>query len=498
MLNKVTVIYNSIAPFLAPKPMLRKLIAVIAFTFSPALVYSTTIQELPVLGDTTSGIVSLDQERKLGQSFLRSLRAQAPTISDPVLKDYLEYLIYRLAEHSQLQDRRLDLVILDSRQLNAFAVPGGVVGVNLGLFMHAETQNEFSAILAHELAHISQRHYARSVENARKSAVPALAGLLASVVLMATTGGEAGLAALSASQGMSEQMKLSYSRSREAEADRIGILTLENADMDPRAMAYMFERLNKLNRFAGVSVPEFLRTHPVTQARISDSYNQARKFEAKEYPIDLDYQLMRVRVLMEDEQSPDISVRRMRDGLKTDQPIIRQAYQYGLALALSRATRTDESIETLRPLLELYPNKITLVIAQAEIEIQALRYENAIALIEESLAVNSDNFPLSMQYADALLKSGRISDAERVLQRQVELRPKDADVWYLLAEAYGLADNIAGVHQARAEYFMLNGNLDQASSQLQYALALEKENFQMTARITQRMQDIMILRKEAL
>jgi predicted Zn-dependent protease len=220
MQNKVTVIYNSIAPFLNPKAMLRNLIAAITFTLSPALVHSAAIQELPELGDSTSGIVSLDQERKLGQSFLRSLRAQAPTISDPVLKDYLEYLIYRLAEHSQLQDRRLDLVILDSRQLNAFAVPGGVVGVNLGLFMHAETQNEFSAILAHELAHISQRHYARSVENARKSAVPALAGLLASVVLMATTGGDAGLAALSASQGMSEQMKLSFSRSREAEADR--------------------------------------------------------------------------------------------------------------------------------------------------------------------------------------------------------------------------------------------------------------------------------------
>jgi predicted Zn-dependent protease len=280
-------------------------------------------------------------------------------------------------------------------------------------------------------------------------------------------------------------------------------------------MAYMFERLNKLNRFAGASVPEFLRTHPVTQARISDSYNQTRQYEKKEYPINLDYQLMRVRVLMEDEQSPDISVRRMRDGLKTDQPIIRQAYQYGLALALSRATRTDESIETLRPLLELYPNKITLVIAQAEIEIQALRYENAIALIEASLAVNSDNFPLSMQYADALLKSGRIfplsmqyadallksgriSDAEKVLERQVALRPNDADIWYLLAEAYGLADNIVGVHQARAEYFMLNGNLDQASSQLKYALALERENFHMTARITQRMQDIMMLRKETL
>jgi len=470
---------------------------VISLIYAPVLTGAQN-QELPVLGDATSGIISLEQERKLGQDFLRQLRSQAPTISDPLLKDYLEYLIYRLAEHSQLQDKRLELVILDSRQLNAFAVPGGVVGVNLGLFLYAETRSEFSAILAHELAHISQRHFARGVENARRNTIPNIAGLLASIIIMATAGGDAGIAAMTATQAVAQQKSLKYSRSRETEADRIGILTLVDAGMDPRAMAHMFERLSKMNRFGGQRLPEFLLTHPVTQSRISDSYNQARKHEDSDFPSDLDYQLMRVRILMSDETSPEVSVKRMRDGLQTDDPIIRMAYQYGLTLALSRTVRIDEAMEQLRPLLEQYPEKISFILAQAEIEMSAQRYENAIDLLQTKLKISTDNFPLSMQYADALMKANKVDEAQQILERQVALRPNDSDIWYLLAETYGLANNIAAVHQARAEYFLLNGNLDQAAKHLNYALPLVEDNFQMIARITQRLEDIHVMQEEKL
>jgi predicted Zn-dependent protease len=479
-------------------PKLSFCCLVVVCLIYPSVLSGAQNQDLPILGDATSGIISLEQERKLGQDFLRSLRAQAPTISDPLLKDYLEYLIYFLAEHSQLQDRRLDLVILDSRQLNAFAVPGGIVGINLGLFLYAETRNEFSAILAHELAHISQRHFARGVENARRNTLPNLAGLLASIIIMATSGGDAGIAALTATQAAAQQKALKYSRSREAEADRIGILTLADAGMDPRAMAYMFERLSNMNRFAGQRLPEFLLTHPVTQSRISDSYNQTRQYEDTDFPLNLDYQLMRVRILMSDEASPEISVKRMRDGLNTDDPTIRMAYQYGLVLALSRTTKIDESMELLRPLIKQYPEKIAFVLAQAEIEMAAQRYENAIDLLQTKLKISPDNFPLSMQYADALLKADKVLEAQRVLERQVALRPNDADIWYLLAETHGLAKDIAAVHQARAEYFMLNGNLDQAIKHLNYALPLVGDNFQMIARIKQRLQDFHLMQQEKL
>ncbi len=474
---------------------LRVCLVVLSLSY-PLVSAAAQSQDLPTLGDPTSGVISLEQERKLGQDFLRSLRAQAPTISDPLLKDYLEYLIYLLAEHSQLQDKRLELIILDSRQLNAFAVPGGVVGINLGLFLYAETRSEFSAILTHELAHISQRHFARRIENARRNTIPNLTGLLASIIIMATTGGDAGMAAMTATQAAAQQKSLRFSRSREAEADRIGIQTLADSGMDPRAMAYMFERLNKTNRYAGQHLPEFLLTHPVTQSRIADSYNQTRQYKNSVFPSDLDYQMMRVRVLVMDETSPDISVKRMQDGLHAEDPNIHMAYQYGLVLALNRMTRTDEAQAQLRPLIKDHPDKIAFILAQAEIEMTAQRYDNAVHLLHDKLRISPDNFPMSMQYADALLKENKTAEAQTVLERQVVIRPNDSDIWYLLAETYGLANNIIGVHQARAEYFMLTGNLDQAEKQLEYALPLVEDNFQTMARIKQRLQDIHALQQE--
>ena len=150
------------------------------------LAHANESTTLPSLGDTSSGQVSLQQEHKLGRTWLKALRSHTKELNDPLLYDYLEHLLYRLAEHSQLQDRRLELVVVESPVLNAFAVPGGVVGVNGGLFLYAHSEQEFSSVLAHELAHLSQRHYSRSVEAAQRNALPNMAALLASIVVAAT------------------------------------------------------------------------------------------------------------------------------------------------------------------------------------------------------------------------------------------------------------------------------------------------------------------------
>ena len=173
---------------------------------------------------------------------------------------------------------------MKSPVLNAFAVPGGIVGVHHGLFFYAETEHELSAILTHELAHISQRHYARGVEQGKKTMAINIAGLLASIVLMTTVGSDAGMAALTATQGAGLSQQLRHSRAREAEADRVGITNLNKAEMDPRAMAYMFERLEQATRYNTDQIPEFLRSHPVTRLRIADAYNQTESYARKEFP----------------------------------------------------------------------------------------------------------------------------------------------------------------------------------------------------------------------
>ena len=237
--------------------MLRRLLTATIFSVATSVVTAmgqaqAADNDLPTFGDSTSGIISLEQERALGQQFLRSIRAQAPTLDDPILQDYLEHLIYKLASNSQLKDRRIDLILIENPTLNAFAAPGGIIGVHHGLFYYGQTEHEMSAILAHEIAHLSQRHFARKLAEGKKNSAINIAGFIGAIILAATAGGDAALAAFTGAQGYSQNEFLKYSREREAEADRVGIDTLAQSGMDPRAMAYMFERLQRASRYSDI------------------------------------------------------------------------------------------------------------------------------------------------------------------------------------------------------------------------------------------------------
>ncbi len=451
---------------------------------------------LPALGDASSAIVSLETERRLGEQFLRSLRAQVPTYDDALIKYYTEFLLYRLAEHSDLESPQLTVVAIDSDQLNAFAAPGGVVGVNLGLFLYASNVHEFASVLAHELAHLSQRHFARGIDEQRKATLPYMAALLASVALMATVGSDAGLAALTTSQAAMQQGQLRYSRQREAEADRLGIDTLARAGFDPHAMADMFGRMNRAFRFDR-RPPEFLLTHPVTESRMADARNQAAQYTRRTYPDDLDFQLLRSRVRIHFAETPADAVRLFRAEVDTGRAERAEASTYGLALSLSLQNDHDEAIATLQPLIDAEPQRLAYLLAYTELLRRAGRPGQALGQLERELRIHPDNYPISMQYARVLDSANRHSDAEAVLQRQSVLRPTDDGVWFQLAETAGLAGDIITVHRARAEYFQLNGNLRSAIQHLEYALKLvPRDNFTQYARLQQRAEDLKELRRE--
>ena len=452
---------------------------------------SQAASELPTFGDASSGIVSLQKERELGQRFLKSIRAQAPTLDDPILQDYLEYLIYRLASNSQLTDRRLDLVIIRNPTINAFAAPGGIVGVNHGLFLHMASEHELAAILSHELAHLSQRHFARQLQEGKKAGAVNLAGVLAGIILAATAGTDAGLAAISTTQGYAQSQMLQYSREREAEADRIGIYTLAESGMDPRAMAYVFESMQRANRYStGNQVPEFLRTHPVNRSRVSDAYNQTANYPVESFPQSLTYELMRSRVRALTSSDIPGDIKYFEAAIKDGDEIRRIAAQYGMVIALTRDLKFDDAKRYIRRLRSAYPLNIPFRIAEAEIFEHAQNPDQSLALFEQALAISPGNYPLSVNYAEALVAARKPHAALDVLVPFTLQRPNDEYIWYLLAEAYGLANNIPGVHEARAEFFVLNGNFDQAIKQLGYALPLVRQNFQQSARIKQRLEEI--------
>ena len=439
--------------------------------------------DLPALGDASSSIVSPEQEHQLGRAWLNVLRGQVKSLPDPLLKDFVESSVYRLAETSQLQDRRLVFVLLDSPQLNAFAAPGGVIGVNGGLFLHAQTEGEYASVLTHELAHLSQRHFARGLEEQKRMQVPMMAAMLAGVVAAAAGAGDAGIAAIASTQAAAIQAQRRFSRQNEQEADRIGILNLQQAGYDPRAMPSMFERLMRQYRYTRVP-PEFLLTHPLSESRVADTRNRAEQFAGSGSQDSLRYQLMRARVQLTYESSPGLAAKRFR-ALLDESPEL-DAARYGLALAQIKSGQLKEAGGNLQPLLAKAPNDIVYNLAQVELDIAGNRLDAASQRLQRLLGLYPASYPARQSLSELLLKQNRAAEAEQQLDRLLKERPSDAELWFQQAETRGLSGNIIGLHQARAEYFALVGDYDQALEQLDFARRRSNGNFQLAARIDAR------------
>lgn len=475
-------------------PRLLGVLALILALWAPSGNTATEGLKIPNLGASSTSLFSADYEYQLGRAWLKSFRGQAPVVNDPLLYSYLESLVFELVTHSELQDRRIELVIVNNSTINAFAVPGGVIGVHNGLFKYAQTEDEFATVIAHEIAHLSQRHFSRRVEMAQSQSPINIAGLLAGILLAATAGTDAGMAAMTATQAALQDQQLRYSRANEAEADRIGMRTLFNAGMDPYAAPAMFERMLAATRYtSSARIPEFMRTHPLSERRIADTRNRALQYPKQIRPVSLQYQLMRARVANQLAKTPEEAVAMFKGQLEGT-PRSREAAIYGLVLALTAAGRPDEAALALDEIWTNANDRIEYVIADADI---ALARGNALRAAEKlgaRLRLSPGNHPLTMNYAYALQQAGEAYRAEEVLLAQSQRQPQDPNLWYLLAEVQGLSGNIIGLHRSRAEYFIRVGNLDAAKRQLEYALQMVGNDFTTSSLINERLNQVLKMR----
>lgn len=444
--------------------------------------------DLPSLGDASSAIVSPQQEHQLGRAWLSLLRGQISQLDDPQLKDFVETSVYRLSETSQLQDRRLEFVLLNSPQINAFAAPGGIIGVNGGLFLYAQTEAEYASVMAHELAHLSQRHFARGLEAQQRMQLPVMAGLLAGIVAAAAGAGDVGIAAIASTQAAAMQEQRRFSRQNEQEADRIGLVNLEKAGFDPRAMPSMFERLMRQYRYDR-KPPEFLLTHPVSESRIADTRNRAEQYASKGITDSVRYQLMRARVQLIYEETPGVAAKRFRNMLDENPQL--EAARYGLVIAQIKGGQLKQARDSHQPLLTAAPNDVNYNLAQIELDMAANRLSDAEKRLTRLLNLFPHNYPINQANVDLLMKQQRIQDAERALDELLKNRSKDPDIWYQVAEVRGLAGNTVGLHQARGEFFALVGDYNQALEQLDFAKRRASNNFQLASRIDARQRELM-------
>jgi beta-barrel assembly-enhancing protease len=446
---------------------------------------------LPLLGDTSSGSISQQKEYELGRAWLKAYRSRINEHHDPLLTNYLEQLIYRLASRSQLQDRRLELIVVDNPTLNAFAVPGGVIGVHTGLFLFAKSEAQLSSVLAHEIAHLSQRHFARRLESRKKNQVANMAGLLASLVLAATIGSDAGMAGLTATQAMGRNESLRYSRQNEREADRLGLKTMLAAGIDPEAMSTMFEAMLKLTRYTGSQVPEFLRSHPLTENRVVDAKNKLSQLPKKEYSDNFEFHLIRARAIIAINNNPSLSIDHFKNELILSKNS--QAALYGASLAYISLGRYSEAKDAIDQLLKVLPNQLHYKMAEIELYRHQEKYDLAIEKTNQLLKYQPGSYPLRMSLAETYLKSNHFLKSEALLDSLAATHSENPEVWFLLAEIRGLAGNIPGVHMARAQYFILTGVFDQARDQLSYAKKLLIHDYKKILVIDQQLKNLNIL-----
>ena len=440
---------------------------------------------LPELGDRVSGAVSAAQERAIGEIVLEQIYSQAPLISDPLLFDYTEHLIYRLSEYSQVNDRYFNVLLIDDSSLNAFAAPGGIIGVNGGLFLNADNEGQFASVIAHELAHLSQRHFARNVLKSQDSNLASALVMVSSIAIALISNNPN---AISVGPAFLQQQNLRYSRLFEKEADRVGFANLVKAGYNPKSMGEMFENMNDIRRLSGDLPPEFLLTHPLSSSRISDAFNAAEGVSEEGKKSDsLEFGLMKARLEVYYEKIPANALRSFQAKVN-DNPS--DANIYGLALAHEKNNNFDESLSLLNNLIQKYPKNLVINTTKVDVLLSNDEFSRALILVDRFLEISPKNYPLSISKSKVLLAMERYFESEEIIRDQLLRRNDDPELWLLLSEIQRTSQNIIGYHQSRAEYFLLLGQDEQALNQLEFALQLTQNNFQVSESIMNKIVEI--------
>ena len=421
---------------------------------------------LPDLGDAAGETLDRAEEEKLGQAFLRQIRRRLSLVDDPEVNDYIDALGQRIARADP--ERRYRFLVVDAPTVNAFAGPGGVIAVNAGLVVVTESESELAAVLAHEIAHVTQRHLAQLIERSGLASLATLASVFASIVI-ATQNPQAGQAAIAATAAGAQQSALRFSREKEMEADRAGMALLHQAGFDPRAVPTFFERFQDWQRFSSTP-PEFLSSHPVTLSRIADTRGRAEQFEPRTYRESADYPLIRAKMQVRLATKPGALIDHFRARVSAAGRKAAEADRYGLALALMSASRNEEASVILEELRRDFPNRAAHRAAGAQSYSALGESDRALELLAASLEWFPDYRSLVYGYGRELVRVGRPDEAADLLRRFQRIRESDPAVYRLLGLAYQRAGRRAASHVALAEFHYRNGDLESAIRQLEIAL----------------------------
>ncbi|MEK7843620.1 MAG: M48 family metalloprotease [Pseudomonadota bacterium] len=476
---------------------------------------NVSADELPELGDVSQATISPRQERQLGLQIMAEIRADRSYLDDPEIAAYLTNLGNRLLAGSNEDhpDQEFEFFALQDPSINAFALPGGFMGFNSGLILAAQGESELAGVMAHEIAHVTQKHLARMISGQKYGMLTTLASL-AVAILVSRSNPQAGQAAAAAAQALAIQSRLDFTRDHEKEADRIGLNILVDAGLDPNGMTEFFERLQKAGRFHENGAPSYLRTHPITYERIADIQNRTQSMSYRQVPDSLDFQLVRAK-LRALQGKPKDAVRYFESSIRDKRYHSEVAERYGLINALLRdrnyvradkeltllyetsraggmiemlenhrlgtAIRIERKISRSSPMIETLAGRVKLAMGQTA---------DALGIYRAALRIYPQHRALTYDYAEALLRSDSVDAALKFINQQLLFTPNDIRLYNLQAQGYAALGRNLLQHRAQAEAYIRQGYLAAAIDQLQTALRSNDGDFYQVSSVEARLKEL--------
>jgi beta-barrel assembly-enhancing protease len=456
---------------------------------APALPLATP---LPDLGDAVQADLSPAQERKLGETVIRQLRAAGGYMNDPEVNDYLNELGHRLIAGSKDIKQDFEFFAVPDPQINAFALPGGYIGVHTGLILLTQSESELAGVLAHEISHVTQHHIARMIAGQKDSMLMSLAGLALAVLASRAHGSSSGdmaQAAVAATQAASLQYQLNFTRENEYEADRIGFARLDAAGFDVYAMGTFMERLQRSSRFLDNGAPNYLRTHPVTYERIAEAQARAYGHPYRQVADSLDFHLVRA-LLRSYEGEPKEAVQFFETALAERKYNNEIAAHYGLVASLLRTKDYARAKKELYALEKMAPPHPMIDAIGAHVYLDSDDTQVAIKRFEAALVKYPNKMQLVYDYPEALMKAGRNAEAAAYVERQLARFTNDGTLHLVAARAYAALDKKLLQHKHQGEYYAWQGNLRGAVDQFELASKASDGDFYQLSVVDTRLREM--------
>ncbi len=454
---------------------------------SLGLLAADTKNDLPKLGEAAGATLSVAKEQQIGDQIMSQIQRSSYLMTDPLINDYIQQIGYQLvAANPDALGRSFRFFVIEDPNINAFALPGGYIGIHSGLISASGSESELASVLGHEVAHVTQRHLARRLEKQNQLSLPSI---LASIgaILIATQDAEAGLGALAATQGAVQQSIISHTRENEKEADRIGIAMLSGAGYDVRAAADFFETLAQQTRFIQ-KPPEILLTHPLSKNRKSDARRRAGLYPKVNHQSSIDYRLIKARIESLEKRRDDKHFRKLASKSNSNQMSLAEQYQYSELLKARGQNRSAISI--LDKLYRDLPENHILLYSLSEAHLANNSSLKAIPLLEQQLSSNPGNTKLVLATSHAYMAIKKPEIAETLLLRYADLNKTNPSYLFALAKAQQESDHIPEMHETTGQYMELVGQYKTAKKHFEIALGHFSEDPYAQTRIQARLEHV--------